>query len=107
MNILLLLIPISLLLIGVAIWAFAWAVRRGQFENLDAAALDVLVDEFPDPVACAGGRRSTPSSEPYPNPRAAPRPAQARAFGRTRARGAQDLRPQPEGNGASGKEPRP
>ena len=47
MNILLLLIPISLLLIGVAIWAFAWAVRRGQFEDLDAAALDVLVDERP------------------------------------------------------------
>jgi len=45
MNILLLLIPISLVLIGVAIWAFVWAVRRGQFENLDAAALDVLVDE--------------------------------------------------------------
>ena len=47
MNILQLLIPISLLLIGVAIWAFAWAVRRGQFEDLDAAALDVLVDERP------------------------------------------------------------
>ena len=47
MNILLLLIPISLLLIGVAIWAFVWAVRRGQFEDLDAAALDVLVDERP------------------------------------------------------------
>ena len=49
MNILLLLIPISLVLIGVAIWAFVWAVRRGQFENLDAAALDVLVDEAPHP----------------------------------------------------------
>ena len=47
MNILLLLIPISLVLIGVAIWAFVWAVRRGQFEDLDAAALDVLVDEPP------------------------------------------------------------
>ena len=47
MNILLLLIPISLVLIGVAIWAFVWAVRRGQFENLDAAALDVLVDQPP------------------------------------------------------------
>ena len=35
MNILLLLIPISLLLLGVAIWAFAWAVRRGQFDDLE------------------------------------------------------------------------
>ena len=58
MNILLLLIPISLALIGVAIWAFVWAVRRGQFENLDAAALDVLVDEPP--------RDASPRVEPRP-----------------------------------------
>ncbi len=45
MNALLLLLPISLLLLGIAVAAFAWAVRRGQFEDLDSAALDVLVDE--------------------------------------------------------------
>ena len=45
MNILLVLIPISLLLLGAAIGAFAWAVRRGQFEDLDTAALDILRDE--------------------------------------------------------------
>jgi cbb3-type cytochrome oxidase maturation protein len=45
MNILLVLIPISLLLLGAAIAAFAWAVRSGQFEDLDAAALDILRDE--------------------------------------------------------------
>ena len=58
MNILLLLIPLSLVLIGVAIWAFVWAVRRGQFENLDAAALDVLVDEPP--------HGAPPRAEPRP-----------------------------------------
>ena len=65
MNILLLLIPISLLLIGVAIWAFAWAVRRGQFEDLDAAALDVLVDD--GPVARVGARHAIASPNPYPS----------------------------------------
>ena len=45
MSILLLLIPLSVLLLGLAIWAFAWAVRRGQFDDLDAPALDILVDE--------------------------------------------------------------
>ena len=45
MTILLLLIPISLLLLGVAIWAFAWAVRRGQFDDLDTPALDILCDD--------------------------------------------------------------
>lgn len=48
MNILLLLVPISLLLLGVAIWAFVWAVRRGQFDDLDTAALDILVDDEHD-----------------------------------------------------------
>ena len=45
MNILLVLVPISVLLLGAAIWAFVWAVRRGQFDNLDSAALDVLTDD--------------------------------------------------------------
>jgi len=45
MNILLALIPISLVLLIVGIAAFFWAVRKGQFENLDAAALDILSDD--------------------------------------------------------------
>jgi cbb3-type cytochrome oxidase maturation protein len=45
MNILLALIPVSLALLGIAIALFAWAVRSGQFEDIDSAALDVLVDE--------------------------------------------------------------
>lgn len=45
MNILLALIPISLVLLALAVAAFFWAVRRGQFENLDAAALDILTDD--------------------------------------------------------------
>lgn len=44
MNILLLLIPVSLLLLGAAIWAFAWAVRKGQFDDLDTPAIDILAD---------------------------------------------------------------
>lgn len=45
MNIMLLLIPISLVLLGAAIWAFVWAVRRGQFDDLDTPALDILTDD--------------------------------------------------------------
>ena len=45
MNVLLALIPVSLVLLGIAIALFAWAVRSGQFEDIDSAALDVLVDE--------------------------------------------------------------
>lgn len=49
MRILLLMIPISIVLLGVAIWAFAWAVRRGQFDDLDTPPLDILVDDDAPP----------------------------------------------------------
>jgi cbb3-type cytochrome oxidase maturation protein len=45
MTILLLLVPLSLVLLGVAIGAFIWAVRSGQFEDLDAPPLDMLRDD--------------------------------------------------------------
>ena len=45
MNILLMLIPLSLVLLGVPVAAFVWAVKRGQFDDLDAAALDILEDD--------------------------------------------------------------
>jgi len=45
MNILLVMIPLSLLLLGAAIWAFVWAVRRGQFDDLDGAAMRILIDD--------------------------------------------------------------
>ena len=48
MIILLLLIPLSLLLLVAAIWAFVWAVRRGQFDDLDTPAIDILQDD-PEP----------------------------------------------------------
>lgn len=47
MNVLLFLIPISLVMAGAAALVFAWAVRRGQFEDLDTPALDILRDEKP------------------------------------------------------------
>ena len=45
MNILLFLIPVSLVMIGAAALVFAWAVRHGQFEDLDTPALDILRDD--------------------------------------------------------------
>lgn len=49
MNIMLLLIPLALLLLGVAVYAFWWAVSRGQFDDLDTPALDILRDDPPPP----------------------------------------------------------
>lgn len=45
MNILLLLIPLSVMLLVAAIGAFIWAVRSNQFEDLDTPPLDILADD--------------------------------------------------------------
>ena len=51
MNALLILIPLSLVLLLAAIWAFAWSVRRGQFDDLDTPAIDLLQDDPAPPRA--------------------------------------------------------
>jgi len=45
MNILLVLIPVSLVFLLIAIGIFIWALRNKQFENLESAALDILASE--------------------------------------------------------------
>ena len=49
MAILIVLIPLSLALIGLAVWAFVWAVNHDQFEDLDIAAQSILYDDDPPP----------------------------------------------------------
>ena len=50
MSILLYLIPAALFLGLVGLAAFLWALRSGQFEDLDGAASRILFDEDgPDP----------------------------------------------------------
>ena len=61
MNILLVMIPLSLVLLGAAIWAFIWAVRRGQFDDLDTPALDILGDDD-------SGSSATPTPSPTSSP---------------------------------------
>ena len=39
------LIPLGLVLLGVAVWAFMWAVRSGQFEDLEGPAHRILMDD--------------------------------------------------------------
>ncbi|MGC3871769.1 cbb3-type cytochrome oxidase assembly protein CcoS [Halomonas sp. GXIMD04776] len=45
MSIIYLLIPISLLLLSLAVWAFFWAVKTGQFDDLEGPAHRILFDE--------------------------------------------------------------
>jgi cbb3-type cytochrome oxidase maturation protein len=47
MNILFVLIPLSLVLLGVSVWSLFWAIDTGQFENLDEAARGYENEEGP------------------------------------------------------------
>ena len=50
MDILFLLIPVSILVLIVAIWAFVWAVKSGQFEDLEGPAYRIIMDDDNDPM---------------------------------------------------------
>jgi len=45
MSMLFVLIPLAMLLLVVAIGAFFWAVRSGQFDDLDTPAVGILLDD--------------------------------------------------------------
>ena len=45
MSALLLLVPLSVLLLAVAIWAVLRAIDRGQFDDLETPALRMLHDD--------------------------------------------------------------
>jgi len=49
MSILYVLIPLALLLLGGAVWAFFWAVGDGQFDDLDTPAVRVIMDDDDKP----------------------------------------------------------
>lgn len=49
MSVLFLVVPLALLLVGVAVAAFAWAARRGQFDDLTTPALRALQDDAEQP----------------------------------------------------------
>lgn len=45
MDSLFLLIPITLIMLAVAIWGFFWAVNHDQFDDLDSPATRILFDD--------------------------------------------------------------
>lgn len=45
MNVIFILIPLGLILLIVAVAAFFWAVRSGQYDDLDSPAWRILLDD--------------------------------------------------------------
>jgi cbb3-type cytochrome oxidase maturation protein len=47
MEILYFMVPLGLVLVGLGLWAFFWAVGSGQFDDLDSPGWSVLDDDKP------------------------------------------------------------
>jgi cbb3-type cytochrome oxidase maturation protein len=62
MSLVSVLIPVTMLLVGFGLWAFFWAVRTGQFDDLDIPGWEILVDDQND--AAAATTASPPALDP-------------------------------------------
>ncbi|MBN8714542.1 MAG: cbb3-type cytochrome oxidase assembly protein CcoS [Xanthomonadales bacterium] len=68
MNIILVLIPVTLVVVGIAVALFFWAVNHQQFDDLDSPAALPLLDELPAAQADAVTAGDTPESPKPPPP---------------------------------------
>lgn len=53
MEIIYVLIPLALVLVAIIVWAFFWAIRSGQFDDLEGPAHRILMDDDEPPRASA------------------------------------------------------
>lgn len=66
MEILYILIPLSIVLIGIAIRVFIWAVKNDQFEDLDGPAHRILYDDDEDLIPPEARRRDCEDTQHDP-----------------------------------------
>jgi len=45
MHVIYLLIPLAIGLLVLSVWGFFWAVRSGQFDNLNSPGVQILLDD--------------------------------------------------------------
>ncbi len=47
MSVLYIVLPLALIVVGVAVFAYLWAAKRGQFDDLETPAMRALHDDPP------------------------------------------------------------
>lgn len=45
MSVLFVVVPLAFVIAGIALWAFIWSVKNGQFDDLDTPAKRVATEE--------------------------------------------------------------
>ena len=61
MSIIYVMIPLALVLVGLAIWALVWAIRSGQFDELESHGWTPVLDDDERPAAEPENPRNTKS----------------------------------------------
>lgn len=51
MSILYVLIPLAVMLLAIAVWALLWAIKNGQFDDLESHGWSVVLDDDQKPPA--------------------------------------------------------
>ena len=65
MTMLYVLIPLAVVLLAVAIWAMLWAIKTGQFDDLDSHGWSVVLDDDQKPPPIEDDE--TENTEPQDN----------------------------------------
>lgn len=63
MKIVMVLVPLMLILVAIGIALFSWAVRNGQYDDLDGPAHRILYDDDEDRIP-AEARQKKPAKPP-------------------------------------------
>ncbi len=63
MSILYILIPLAVMLLGVAVWALLWAIKNGQFDDLESHGWSVVLDDDQKPPPLDDEIRDNTDSE--------------------------------------------
>ena len=63
MSILYVLIPLAVLLLAVAVWALLWAIKNGQFDDLETHGWSVVLDDDQKPPPMADTEVETDKEE--------------------------------------------
>jgi cbb3-type cytochrome oxidase maturation protein len=45
MSVIFVVLPLALLIVAAAVWAFVWATRRGQYDDLETPAIRAVQDD--------------------------------------------------------------
>lgn len=63
MPMLYVLVPLAILMLGVAIWALVWAIKSGQFDDLESHGWSPVLDDDQKPPPLEGEDTIPPGEE--------------------------------------------